>query len=115
MSVTSLRRKWQALKTADPLASCVVSFLSLQSHVCRRNEGNDFRAQAGLLGAFLGPPCTIDCEFPQSDRAKVTVKGESGKQETLLLFTAHDTVRGQVSSAIIAAMEAWTSSRLARR
>lgn len=53
---------------------------------------------AALLGAFLGPPCTIDCEFaPRTDgRQPVTVKGESGKPETLPLFTAHDTVRGQI-------------------
>lgn len=57
--------------------------------------------QAGLLGAFLGPPCTIDCDFAQTDRPKVSVKGETGKQETLLLFTAHDTVRGQASPKLL--------------
>ena len=53
---------------------------------------------AQFLGALLGPPCTIDCEFAAGPegRPAVTVKGESGKSETLPLFTANDTVRGKV-------------------
>jgi vacuolar protein sorting-associated protein 26 len=45
----------------------------------------------------MGPLCTIDVEFAEPPRAPVTVKGESGKLETLPLYTANDTVRGQVN------------------
>ena len=55
----------------------------------------------GGIGGLLGPPCTIDCEFVggAEGRAPVTVKGESGKPETLPLFTANDTVRGKARRA----------------
>ncbi len=52
--------------------------------------------QSSFLQGLLGPLCTIDLEFAAgSGRAPVTVKGESGKPETLPLYTANDTVRGQ--------------------
>ena len=50
-----------------------------------------------FLQGLLGPLCSIDLEFaPTAGRAPLTVKGESGKPETLPLYTANDTVRGQV-------------------
>lgn len=59
------------------------------------------RSALALLQSFLqgllGPLCSVDLEFaPTAGRAPVTVKGESGKPETLPLYTANDTVRGQV-------------------
>ena len=53
---------------------------------------------ANFLQSMLGPLCTVDVEFASgpTSRPPVTVKGESGKAETLPLFTANDTVRGQV-------------------
>lgn len=36
-------------------------------------------------------------DFTSPPRPPVTVKGESGKAETLPLYTANDTVRGQVT------------------
>jgi hypothetical protein len=58
------------------------------------------RARQSFLQGLLGPLCTIDLEFANSPnvRAPVTVKGESGKQETMPLYTSHDTVRGQARS-----------------
>ena len=52
---------------------------------------------ANILQALLGPLCTVDVEFTSPPRAPVTVKGESGKAETLPLYTVNDTVRGQVT------------------
>ncbi len=57
---------------------------------------------AGFMQSLLGPLCTIDLEFASGPNARppVTVKGESGKAETLPLCTANDTVRGQARSAL---------------
>ena len=49
-----------------------------------------------FLTQILGPLCTIDVEFADNSRQPVSIKGESGKVETLPLFSANDTVRGQV-------------------
>ena len=51
---------------------------------------------ANFLTTILGPLCTIDVEYAGNSRPPVSIKGESGKVETLPLFTANDTVRGQV-------------------
>lgn len=53
---------------------------------------------ANLLNLLIGPACSCDVEFASGphNRPPVTVKGESGKPEQLPLFTAHDTVRGQI-------------------
>jgi hypothetical protein len=57
-------------------------------------------AAQSFLQNLLGPLCTVDLEFAAAPgRAPVTVKGESGKPETLPLFSANDTVRGQARSA----------------
>lgn len=53
-------------------------------------------AMANFLTGILGPLCTIDVEYAGNSRPPVSIKGESGKVETLPLFTANDTVRGQV-------------------
>jgi hypothetical protein len=51
---------------------------------------------ANFLTQILGPLCTMDVEFADNSRQPVSIKGESGKVETLPLFSANDTVRGQV-------------------
>ena len=63
----------------------------------RMPRGADAALPQSFLQGLLGPLCSIDLEFaPTAGRAPVTVKGESGKPETLPLYTANDTVRGQV-------------------
>ena len=51
---------------------------------------------ANFLQNLLGPLCTIDVVFSPSGRAPTTVKGENGKAETLPLYSANDTVSGEI-------------------
>lgn len=56
-------------------------------------------AYAGVLGSLLGPACTIDVEFASGPSARPPAKtkaGDGGKAVVLPLFTAHDSVSGQV-------------------
>jgi vacuolar protein sorting-associated protein 26 len=51
---------------------------------------------ANFLQNLLGPLCSVETVFTPSQRPPVTVKGENGRPETLQLYTANDTVSGEI-------------------
>lgn len=89
-------RSWCVQRIAQLLALVSVSPRGWRAYARPSPALTRMHRQSSFLQGLLGPLCTIDLEFsPNTGRAPVTVKGETGKPETLPLYTANDTVRGQ--------------------